>query len=80
MITLFPDSGVVSKYSKDSSSAGGEISSANYVARKFGIKAGMWMRAARELCPEVVVLPYNFQRIQETSETLYRLLCKVGAL
>ena len=56
----------------------GEISSANYVARSFGISAGMWMSSARKCCPDVVVLPYNFERIRSVSECLYRLLCEVS--
>lgn len=54
-----------------------DISSANYVARARGVRAGMWTAAARELCPDLVVLPYDFARIREVSETAFRLFCKV---
>jgi nucleotidyltransferase/DNA polymerase involved in DNA repair len=56
---------------------GGEIASANYVAREFGIRAGMWMHAARECCPDVIALPYDFQGIRAVSEKLYRFICEV---
>ena len=42
-----------------------EISSCNYVARKFGLKAGMFMRQAKELCPDLLVLAYDFDAIRE---------------
>lgn len=40
-----------------------EISSCNYVARSFGLKAGMFMKKGKELCPELLVLPYDFEAI-----------------
>lgn len=52
--------------------SGGEISSANYPARKFGIHAGMSVGAAKQLCPDLVVLPYAFDKIQSISEAVYR--------
>jgi len=51
-----------------------EVSCANYPARKFGVKAGMWMKAAREKCPELVSLPYEFEKFEEVAETMYRAL------
>ncbi len=46
------------------SASGGnsEVSSCNYPARKFGVRAGMWMARARELCPDLVVVPYEFEK------------------
>ena len=40
----------------------GEISSANYIARDYGIRAGMFMAHAKKLCPKLVVLPYEFDK------------------
>jgi len=54
------------------SGGGGEISSANYVARRFGIHAGMSTSAAKRLCPHLVVLPYNFERIQSVSRDVVK--------
>lgn len=48
-----------------------EISSCNYVARAKGIRAGMFMQAAKELCPELVVLPYKFEEIEQVSLQIY---------
>ncbi|CCI43087.1 unnamed protein product [Albugo candida] len=55
-----------------SSSAGtSEISSCNYLARSFGLHAGMFMNTARELCPDLVVLPYSFEAIEKASVDIY---------
>jgi DNA repair protein REV1 len=51
---------------------GGEVSSANYPARKYGIQAGMTVMQAMELCPTLNVLPYNFQKITEVSESIFQ--------
>ncbi|CAE7255536.1 Rev1 [Symbiodinium natans] len=49
-----------------------EISSANYCARAFGVRAGMWAGEAFQLCPDLVVMPYEFDAIMETAELFYR--------
>lgn len=55
-----------------SSKAGSsEISSCNYLARAKGVGAGMFMQTAKELCPELVVLPYQFDAIQRVSFQIY---------
>ncbi|CAH0521822.1 unnamed protein product [Peronospora belbahrii] len=48
-----------------------EISSCNYLARARGVGAGMFMQTARELCPDLVVLPYEFDAIQRVSFQIY---------
>ena len=49
-----------------------EISSANYEARKYGLRAGMFIGKAKELCPQLITLPYEFDKYAETAEALYR--------
>ena len=56
-----------------------EISSANYDARKFGIRAGMFFSKAKELCPDLVQVPYYFDKYQEISLTLYRILLQFSS-
>lgn len=51
--------------------AGSEIASCNYPARKFGIKNGMWMKTAQQLCPDIKVLPYDFKAYEEASRDFY---------
>lgn len=51
--------------------SGSEIASCNYPARKYGIKNGMWMKRAQELCPDLNVLPYDFPAYEEASRAFY---------
>lgn len=44
-----------------------EISSCNYEARRFGVRKGDWMQRAKEACPNLVVLPYDFDLTKEVS-------------
>ena len=53
---------------------GSEIASCNYPARIFGVKNGMWMKQALKLCPDLKVLPYNFEAYEEVSKAFYRAL------
>lgn len=57
--------GPQSAKTKDSTS---ECATCNYVARSFGIKKGMYLGRAKELCPELVVLQYDFTGYEEVSE------------
>ncbi|XP_013593369.1 PREDICTED: DNA repair protein REV1 isoform X2 [Brassica oleracea var. oleracea] len=51
-----------------------EISSANYPARAYGVKAGMFVRHAKDLCPQLVIVPYNFQAYEEVADQFYDIL------
>ncbi|KAI4295713.1 hypothetical protein L6164_035729 [Bauhinia variegata] len=51
-----------------------EISSANYPARGYGIRAGMFVRDARALCPHLLVVPYNFEAYEEVADQFYSIL------
>eukprot|EP00752_Nemacystus_decipiens_P004206 g3844.t1 len=53
-----------------------EISSCNYPARAFGLRAGMFMMQAKKLCPELIVLRYDFEAYTETSEKMYRVFLR----
>ncbi|KAI0818049.1 impB/mucB/samB family protein [Xylaria sp. FL0064] len=57
---------------------GSEIASCNYPSRKFGIKNGMWMKRAKELCPELKVLPYDFPAYENASRLFYECILEVG--
>ncbi|KAK9319274.1 hypothetical protein V1517DRAFT_282147 [Lipomyces orientalis] len=56
-----------------------EVASCNYVAREFGVRNGMWMRRAKELCPELITLPYEFDAYEEASGHMYNVLTSIGA-
>lgn len=45
-----------------------EISSASYEARMAGVKRGMQVRSAYAICPDIVMLPYNFDKTRQISE------------
>eukprot|EP01028_Stygiella_incarcerata_P005371 TRINITY_DN2269_c0_g1_i2.p1 TRINITY_DN2269_c0_g1~~TRINITY_DN2269_c0_g1_i2.p1 ORF type:complete len:661 (-),score=159.42 TRINITY_DN2269_c0_g1_i2:802-2784(-) len=51
-----------------------EISTSNYVARKHGICHGMPVRKARELCSDLVVMPYEFEDYETVSFEVYETL------
>ncbi|KAM0276667.1 hypothetical protein ACHAQH_006529 [Verticillium albo-atrum] len=59
---------------------GSEIASCNYPSRKFGVKNGMWMKKAVELCPDLKVLPYDFPAYEEASELFYEAILTVGGI
>lgn len=61
-------------------SANSEISSCNYVARKFGVKNGMWMKHARTLCPNLKCLDYNFDEYEKISKIFYAILMEIENL
>ena len=53
-----------------------EISLANYPARNYGVKAGIFVRDAKALCPQLVIFPYNFKAYEEVADQLYNILHK----
>lgn len=60
--------------------SGSEIASCNYPARKFGVKNGMWMKRAQELCPDIKILPYDFPAYEEASRAFYDAILSTGGL
>ncbi|KAL0254919.1 deoxycytidyl transferase [Diplodia seriata] len=59
---------------------GSEIASCNYPARKFGVKNGMWMKRALDLCPELKTLPYDFPAYEEASKSFYEAILDTGGI
>ncbi|KAI9720628.1 MAG: hypothetical protein M1812_002808 [Candelaria pacifica] len=60
--------------------SGSEIASCNYAARKVGVKNGMWMKRAQELCPDLKVLPYDFKAYEEASRNFYDAILDTGGI
>ncbi len=52
----------------------GVVAAASYEARKYGIHSAMPSRTAYRLCPEAVFLPGNYDRYQEWSDKVRRIL------
>ena len=48
-----------------------DISSCSYEAREYGIYNGMSVGKATALCPELVLVPYDFEKYQQVSQLLY---------
>ncbi|TPX32278.1 DNA-directed DNA polymerase [Synchytrium microbalum] len=55
-----------------------ELASCNYVARSHGIANGSSVGKARQLCPDLQVVPYEFDKYDEVSRKLYRTLLAVA--
>ena len=60
--------------------SGSEIASCNYPARNFGVKNGMWMKNAQQLCPDLKVLPYDFKAYEEASRAFYEAIMDTGGI
>ena len=60
--------------------SGSEIASCNYPARAFGIKNGMWMKGALQMCPELKVLPYDFEAYEEASRKFYDAILAIDGI
>ena len=70
---------VVVSHGNASSRSSGEVSSVSYAALKFGIRKGMRMCDAHRMCPNVVVLPYEFDRFDAVSQRLFDMLASFSA-
>lgn len=51
-----------------------DIASCNYIARSFGLYNGMHIGAAKKKCPELQVIPYEFEKYKAISEMFYETL------
>ncbi len=52
----------------------GVLTTANYIARKFGVKSGMNSIEAKRLCPKLLILPVNFDLYHHYSKIFFDLL------
>ncbi|KAF2670907.1 DNA repair protein [Microthyrium microscopicum] len=59
---------------------GSEIASCNYVARGYGVKNGMWMKKALDLCPTLQILSYDFPAYEEASRAFYEIVIATGGI
>ena len=53
-----------------------EIASCSYEARSMGIKNGMFVGPAKQLCPELQIIPYDFHGYQSVAQVLYDTVAK----
>ncbi len=52
----------------------GMISTANYVARKYGVRSAMPGFIAKQLCPELILIPCNFEKYSQVSGIFKQIL------
>ncbi|KAI8918247.1 hypothetical protein DFJ77DRAFT_287498 [Powellomyces hirtus] len=55
-----------------------EIASCNYAARAHGVRNGMSIGRAREMCKNLTVMPYEFENYDACSKALYTILLRYG--
>jgi DNA polymerase-4 len=60
--------------------ARGVVSSANYLARTYGVRSAMPTARARRLCPQAVYLPPNFAAYQEVSSGVLGIFREISPL
>ncbi|GAA5924634.1 hypothetical protein JCM3775_005429 [Rhodotorula graminis] len=65
-----------SRGNADAASSTSEIASCSYEARACGVRNGMSLGRARELCPEIQTMPFEFELYKSISMTLYSILLK----
>lgn len=51
-----------------------DVASCNYEARKFGVRNGMLLGEAVRLCPELSLVPYDFDKYHNVSKAFYEVL------
>ena len=48
----------------------GMLSTSNYLARKFGVRAGMPGFIGKKLCPDLVIVKCNFDKYRRDSDKI----------
>lgn len=58
-------------------SDGSDVASCNYVAREHGVTNGMWVARAKQVCPALICIPYDFEEYTVCSDHLYDTLLEL---
>ncbi|KAK3322065.1 hypothetical protein B0H66DRAFT_187340 [Apodospora peruviana] len=58
---------------------GGVLTTCNYIARRFGCRSGMAGFVAKKLCPELVLLPLNFDKYNAKAAEVREVLAEYDA-
>ncbi|GAA5853622.1 hypothetical protein JCM9279_005079 [Rhodotorula babjevae] len=65
-----------SRGNADAASSTSEIASCSYEARACGVRNGMSLGRARELCPDIQPMPFEFELYKTVSSAFYGILLK----
>ncbi|KAJ1978178.1 deoxycytidyl transferase, partial [Dimargaris verticillata] len=68
----------VSHCQNSTAQSSSDIASCNYIARKSGVKNGMRVGQAQTLCPDLIVIPYEFDAYKQVSKDCYRVLVEMS--
>ena len=60
----------------DGSESWSEIASCSYEARTSGVKNGMFVGPAKNICPDLKIIPYDFEGYKSVAQTLYDTVSK----
>jgi DNA polymerase-4 len=52
----------------------GVIATANYIARKYGVRSAMPSWKAKQLCPDLLILFPNFEKYKQESQAIQEIL------
>ena len=59
---------------------GGIVSTCSYKAREYGVRSGMPMFKAKELCPNLIILPVDFKYYQKKSHDFFNFVKRTTKL
>ncbi|ORY56432.1 hypothetical protein BCR35DRAFT_309834 [Leucosporidium creatinivorum] len=69
-----------SRGGEEAASSTSEISSCSYEARAKGVKSGISLGRAREMCPELVTIPFEFDLYKSIASRFYEILLSHASL
>ncbi|KAJ6121282.1 DNA-repair protein UmuC-like N-terminal [Penicillium capsulatum] len=58
----------------------GVLTTCNYLARKFGVRSGMASFVAKKLCPQLVLLPQNYEKYTAKAKEIRAILAQYDPL
>ncbi|KAJ6098519.1 hypothetical protein N7467_000054 [Penicillium canescens] len=58
----------------------GVLTTCNYLARKFGVRSGMASFVAKKLCPQLVLLPQNYEKYTAKAKEIRAILAEYDPL
>lgn len=58
----------------------GVLTTCNYLARKFGVRSGMASFVAKKLCPQLVLIPMNYEKYSAKAQEIRKILAQYDPL